>query len=288
MLGGEIYVSSICVSRRRSRDHNSMNLIKELREKTGAGISDCKKALEEAGNDLEKAVEILRKKGIAKAAKRSDRETGEGVIKVSTSDDNKIGFILEVNAETDFVIRSERFQNFAEQVLALAKENKPQDKDGLMALPLDGMTVKESLDNLSGVIGEKLDIKRYEILPASGTVVGYSHMGGKIGVLVALDKEGQADLARDIAMQVAAANPKYLDPSQVPAEELNKEKEIYAEQLKKEGKPENIIEKIMEGKINKYYEEVCLIKQEYIKDDKKRVEQVLGDVKVEKFIRYSI
>lgn len=266
----------------------SMNSIKDLRDKTGAGISECKKALEEADGEILKAVEILRKKGIAKAAKRGDREASEGVIKLAVNDSQNEGYIVEVNAETDFVTRSEKFQEFSDKVLAVLKNKKTGNVEELLSSAMDNGTVKENLDNLSGVIGEKLDIKRCDVLISQGTVAAYSHMGGRIGVLVALDKTGKAELAREIAMQIAAANPKYIKSEDVPAEEINKEKEIYTEQLRKEGKPDNIIEKIMAGKISKYFEEVCLIKQEYIKDDKKKVEDVLGDAKVEKFIRYSL
>ncbi|MFA6306227.1 MAG: translation elongation factor Ts [Patescibacteria group bacterium] len=265
-----------------------MENIKILRDKTGAGMVDCKIALDESGGDINKAVEILRKKGIAKAAKRSDRQAGEGVVKVALSGDAKTGYILEINAETDFVVKSEKFQEFAEKIMQLIREKQPKDLAELMALDIDGATVKENLDSLSGIIGEKLDIKRYELLNAIGTVAAYSHLGGKIGVLAALNKEGQSDIAYDLAMQIAAANPKYIYPEDVPADEVEKEKEIYKAQLLKEGKPENMIDKIMPGKLAKFYEEVCLVKQEYIKDDKKKIEDILGGVKVEKFIRYSL
>ena len=265
-----------------------MENIKILRDKTGAGMVDCKKALDESGGDIDKAVEILRKKGIAKAAKRSDREAGEGMVKVALSGDAKTGYIVEINAETDFVVRSEKFQSFAESVMKLIMEKRPRDLAELMALNIDGGTVKENLDGLSGVIGEKLDIKKYDILNSDGTVAAYSHMGGRIGVLAALNKEGQSDIAYEVAMQIAAANPKYISPEDVPADEINKEKEIYKAQFLKEGKPENMIDKIMAGKLAKFYEEVCLLKQEYIKDDSKHVEDILGEVKVEKFIRYSL
>lgn len=265
-----------------------MEQIKKLREKTGAGIVDCKKALEEAGGDMDKAVEILRKRGIAKAAKREDREANEGIIKIGTNDANSEGYIVEINAETDFVARNEQFQNFADKVFELIKDSKPASREELMNLPMDGNTVQENLNNLSGVIGEKLDIKRCDILSSAGSVAAYSHMAGRIGVLVAIDKAGEADLARDVAMQIAASNPKYVYPEDVPAEEIEKEKEIYREQLLKEGKPEQMIDKIMPGKINKYFEEVCLVKQEFIKDDKKKVENILGDAGVEKFVRYSL
>jgi elongation factor Ts len=264
-----------------------MEKIKELRNKTGAGIADCKKALDESGNDIEKAVEILRKKGIAKAAKRGGREACEGVILVGVNEQGNEGYALEVNSETDFVARNEKFQDFANKVLEIIKTRKPTDLDGLLNADMDNGTVKENVDNLSGTIGEKLDIKGFDIL-GGATVSAYSHMGGRIGVLAALDKTSEQELARDIAMQIAAANPKYVASEDVPEEEINKEKEIYTEQLKKEGKPDNIIENILKGKINKYFEEVCLVEQEYIKDDKKKVKDILGDVKVEKFIRYSL
>lgn len=265
----------------------SMDLIKNLRDKTGAGISDCKIALTEAGGGMEKAIEILRKKGIAKAAKRDDREVNEGVILVGVNAANNEGYILEINSETDFVARNDKFKEFSNSIFSILKDKKPSNLEELFSLPMDNATIKENLDTLSGVIGEKLAIKRFDIL-IGGTVAAYSHMGGRIGALISLDKKEQAELAREIAMQVAAVNPKYMKPEDVPAEELAKEKDIYREQLKKEGKPENMIEKILEGKLSKYFEEACLIKQEYIKDDKKKVENILGDVKAERFIRYSL
>lgn len=264
-----------------------MEKIKELRERTGAGMVDCKKALDESGGDLDKAVEILRKKGIAKAAKRTDRETSEGVVLVGVNADNTEGYAIEMNSETDFVARNDKFQELGRQILEAAKANKPVDLEALLSLPLSSGSVKESLDSLSGVIGEKLEIKRYGQVTGA-TVSAYSHLGGKIGVLVALDRAGAAELAADIAMQVAAANPKYLKPEEVPADELQKEKDIYREQLIKEGKPEAMIDKISDGKVAKYYSDVCLIKQEYIKDDKKSVEQVLAGANILKFIRYSL
>ncbi len=265
-----------------------MEKIKLLREKSGAGMVDCKKALDEAQGDIDKAMEILRKKGIVKAAKRSERETQEGVVKMAVSADNKTGYILEINAETDFVVRSAKFQDYADKVINLAKENKPKDLAQLMSLDFGQGTVKDELDSLSGIIGEKLDLKRYDMLETSGSIASYSHLGGKIGVIVALDQAGKKDLAYEIAMQIAAASPEYVRPEDVPAEKIAKEKDIYREELLKQGKPENMIEKIIIGKLNKLYEQICLVKQEYIKDDEKRVEDILGGAKVEKFIRYSL
>ncbi len=264
-----------------------MELIKQLREMTGAGMVDCKKALDEAGNDLNKAVEILRKKGISKAAKRTGRDAKEGVIKVAISADKAEAYILEVNCETDFVSRNEKFQALADQIMETVRKDKPADLAALMALTMGGSTVQDNLASFSGTIGEKLDIKRFEILRGV-TVASYSHLGGRLGVLVALDAAGQESLAADVAMQVAAANPKYIRPDQVDAEEMAKEKEIYKAQLLKEGKPENMVDKIVEGKMGKYYSEVCLLEQEYIKDDKKKVKDMLGGATVTGFVRYSL
>lgn len=265
-----------------------MNNIKLLREKCGAGMMDCKKALAEASGDITKAIEILRKQGITKAAKRSGRETSEGIIKLAISDAGNEGYIVEVNAETDFVVRNEKFQDFVNKVLTIIMQHKPRSLEDLLAFNMEDGTVKDTLDNLSGTIGEKMEIKRFDILSTNGTMAKYSHMGGRIGVLVALDKPEEDELAYNMAMQVAAANPKYIKPEDIPAEETDKEKEIYRELMIREGKPENILDKIINGKINKYFEDVCLIKQEYIKDDTKKTEDILGDVKVEKFVRYSL
>lgn len=266
-----------------------MEKIKILREKTGAGMVDCKKALDETGGDIEKAVELLRKKGIAKAAKRGERETNEGIVLVETSDDNSEGFLLEINAETDFVVKNDKFQAYAKDLMIIFKEKKSASLEDLMAEAMAEGTAQEVLDNLSGTIGEKMAVKRIEYIKnEEGQVAPYSHMGGKIGVLVSFDSKVDEALAKDVAMHVAAAAPSYLNPEDVPMEEIEKEKEIYAEQLKKEGKPEEIIDKILVGKVKKYQEEVCLNKQEYIKDDKKKVEEVLGEAKIIKFVRFSL
>jgi len=266
----------------------SMEKIKQLRELTGAGMVDCKKALDETQGDIEKAVEILRKKGIAKAAKRGERETNEGIVLVETNDDNTEGYMLEINAETDFVAKNEKFQTYANDLMAILKEKKSESKDALMQEKMQDVTAQEVLGTLSGTIGEKMAVKDIAFLNDGAQVAAYSHLGGRIGVLVSFSAKIDETLAKDIAMHVAAASPKYLDPSEVPAEETDKEKDIYKEQLLKEGKPENIIDNILQGKINKYYEEVCLLKQEFIKDDKKKIEEVLGDAKILKFIRFSL
>jgi len=248
---------------------------------------DCKKALDEAGGEIEKAAEILRKKGIAKAAKRGEREATEGIIKLAVNSSASEGYILEVNSETDFVARNEKFQKITDDILALLIEKKPENLNELLSLPFGESNAGDALSHLSGTIGEKISIARFGII-TGGTVAWYSHAGGRIGVLVALDKPGKNELAYDIAMQAAAANPRYLRPEDVPSAEIEKEKEIYREQLKTEGKSGDMVEKILVGKINKYFEEVCLLNQEYIKDDKKKIKDILGDAKIEKFIRYSL
>ena len=265
-----------------------LELIKKLREKTGAGMADCKKALDETNNDMEKAIEYLRKQGIAKAAKRGSKDASEGIIKSVLSDDKKTAYMIEVSAETDFVVRNDKFQDLTDKILETLKSSSVSDKEEFLNTKMDDNTVGEALANLSGTIGEKMEIKNIAVVKTSGTISAYSHLGGKIGVILALDKADEDELAHDIAMQVAATSPKYLSPEEVPSEETDKEKEIYKEQLLKEGKPENIIDKILEGKINKYYEEVCLLKQEYIKDDKKKVSDILNDIKIEKFVRFSL
>lgn len=249
---------------------------------------DCQEALKEAAGDLEKAVEILRKKGIARAAKRSEKEAGEGIITAAAGGEGREGYILEMRAETDFVVRGEKFQELALKIMETAMNKKISSLEELLEADISGEKVKSLMESLSGVLGEKLEIKRYDFLKSEGTVAAYNHHGGRLAVLVSLDKAGAASLAMEVAMQIAAANPRYLSPAEIPAAELEKEKEIYREQLAREGKGAEIIEKILFGKINKYFEEVCLLNQEFIKDEAKKVKDVLGDVKVEKFIRYSL
>lgn len=273
--------------RQWSNDLKNMEDIKKLREITGAGISDCKQALDETGGDIDQAVEFLRKKGISKAAKRGDREANEGIIMVGTNEAGNEGYAIEINSETDFVARNDQFREFAQKVLDAAIENSPDSLEDLLLLSMEEANIKEKIETLSGIIGEKLEISRYQKL-SGGSVASYSHMGGKIGVLAALDKDDSGELASNVAMQVAAASPYYIRPEDVDPAEVEKEKEIQKETLLKEGKPENIIDKILEGKIGKYYEEVCLIKQEYIKDDKQKVEQILGDANVTGFVRFAL
>ena len=268
---------------------NMLERLKDLRARTGCGVADCKTALEESKDDLELAVDILRKKGIAKAAKRQDRATAHGLVKVAVNQTQTTGWMLSVCAETDFVVRNNGFQELAEKILETFKQSQATDLVGLLATVMpDGQTVQANLDNLSGVLGEKLALPDCAVLKSSGTVAAYLHGIGRIGVLVAVSQPEQTNLAKTVAMQIAAANPLYLKPEEIPVAELAKEKAVYHEQLLAEGKPEAMLEKIMTGKLQKYYQEVCLLNQEYIKDDTKRMAEVLGNIQVEKFIRFAL
>lgn len=262
-------------------------MIKQLRDKTGVGIIDCKKALEETNNDIEAAVELLRKKGIAKAVKRQDRETNEGVIFADVNSDNTEGYILEANSETDFVAKNDKFQKLISDIFEVIKSNKPSNLDELNSMKLGEISVSDEIDGLSGVIGEKIKINSFEIVKGP-TVGAYLHMNKKTGAVVSFDNVVDAELANSIAMHITAMSPRYVSKNEVPQETLDKERGIYREELINSGKPESILDKIIDGKINKYLEEICLIEQEYIKEDKKKIKEVLGNVNVEKFVKYSL
>jgi elongation factor Ts len=265
-----------------------MENIKILRDKTGAGIVDCKKALEESGGDIDLAAEILRKKGIAKASKRSARDAQEGIIKVALNSAETAGYIFELNSETDFVSRNEKFLTLAEQIMSAAKIENPNSMQELLVLEIGGHSIEDNVATLGGVIGEKISLKRYDTIDKGGTIAAYTHPGARVGVLVALDQTDQKDLAKEIALQIAASSPRYITRNDVSAEEIEKEKNIYREQLIQEGKPEAMLEKIILGKLDKFYEGICLLDQEYIKDDGKKISDILGSVKVIGFIRYGL
>lgn len=262
----------------------SASQVKELRDKTGAGMMDCKKALTEADGDFEKAVEILRKKGASVAAKRAERTASEGIVLTKILDDGKTGIIVEVNCETDFVASSDDFVNFANFILSAVEANKPASVEALLELEHDGTKVSTALTDVIGKIGEKIEVSRLAIEHAeNGLVVDYVHHGAKLAVLVKADgvpaekSEEFGNLMKDIAMQAAAMKPKYLTREDVPADIIEKEKEIYKEVAAKEGKPENILERIAEGKLNKFFEEVCLVDQAFIKDNAKKVGELIEE-----------
>ncbi len=265
------------------------SLVKELREKTGAGMMDCKKVLTETDGDIEKAIELLRERGIAKAAKKSGRVAAEGLVEAYVSEDGKVGAIVEVNSETDFVGKNEEFKAFVMDVAKQVVKNNPATVEELLAEPsiaVEGKTVQEVLVEKIATIGENMTIRRFARFETDGLVEKYIHGDGKIAVLVNM-KNGNKELAKDICMQIAAARPEFVNREQVPAERLEKEKEILKQQTINEGKPEAIAEKIVMGRINKFYEEVCLVDQEFVKDSSMKVSQVLKDAEVVEFARFE-
>ncbi len=263
----------------------SANQVKELREKTGAGMMDCKNALNEANGDFEKAVELLRKKGASVAAKRAERSATEGRILTAILNNGSSGIILEVNCETDFVAKSDDFVNFSDFVLRTIIAKKPANLDELNNFEYEGKKVAEELNALIGKIGEKITVTRFAVVESvNGLVVDYIHHGSKLGVTVRADnvpaagKEEFSQLLKDIAMQVAAMRPYYVSSNEVPKDIIEKEIEIYKELSRKEGKPEQVLEKIAMGKLSKYYQENCLIEQASIKDNSKSVKDLVGEL----------
>lgn len=266
------------------------SMVKELRTSTGAGMMDCKKALTEADGDMAKAVDILREKGLSQAAKKAGRIAAEGAVVSYVSEDGKVGVIVEVNCETDFVGHNEGFQTLAKSIAKQVAVAAPADVDALLASEMDGKTVKDLVTEAVAKIGENISVRRFERFEsAEGQVYSYIHGGGKIGVLVDM-KGGDAELGKDVAMQVAAANPSYLNRDQVPAAELEHEKTVLSEQARNEGKPEKIIEKMVIGRINKYYKEVCLLDQEFIKDGDLTITKLLKSkgAEVVRFARFQL
>ena len=266
-------------------------LVKELREKTGAGMMDCKKALTETDGDLEKAAEFLREKGIAKAAKKSDRIAAEGIVEAYISEDGKKGAIVEVNSETDFVAKNEEFKTFVMDVAKQIVEKNPKDVEELLAqesISEAGKTVKEVLVGKIATIGENMNIRRFARFESEGLVEKYIHGDGKIAVLVNM-KSGDKEVAKDICMQIAAARPEYLNEQSVPAERVEKEKEILKAQTMNEGKPEAIAEKIVQGRIGKFFSEICLVDQEFVKDPNMKISQLLKEKNAEivEFARFE-
>ena len=269
----------------------SAKQVMELRNKTGAGMMDCKKALLETDGDLEKAIVYLREKGISKAAKKASRIAAQGLIYAAVSEDSKAGALLEFNSETDFVAKNEEFQNLGESVVNLILNNDVANIDELNELKLNDKTVGEHTTDLIAKIGENMNMRRFVKEETEGFIVSYIHMGGKIGVLLNLEgerSEENLNKANDVAMQIAAMDPSYLDRSDVTEEDLEKERAILKAQLLEEGKPEQIIDKILIGKMNKFYEENCLLQQKFVKDDKITVTDYLNDLKVNSYNRYKL
>lgn len=256
-----------------------------LREKTGCGMMDCKKALTEAGGDIEKAAEILREKGLASAVKKAGRIAAEGVVAAYKEGD--VAVLLEVNCETDFVAKTEQFKSLVNDIAKIIVKEAPADVDALMAAPCEAGTVEDMMKNAVATIGENMKIRRFARV--EGFTDTYIHLGGKIGVLVQTDVEPDAAAIHDVAMQIAAARPTYISKEDVDANEIAHEKEILRAQALNEGKPEKIVDKMVEGRIQKYYKEVCLLEQPFVKDDDMSVAKMIGGrFQVQKFVRYEM
>jgi len=264
-------------------------LVKELRERTGAGMMECKKALVEMNGDIDAAAEHMRKTGMAKADKKAGRAAAEGLVVIRTSDDGKTAAIVEVNCETDFVAKDENFRNFVDAIADKVLAEKPADLDALLAMTLaDGMSVEESRKALIARIGENMNVRRFVLVNAAGKVSSYMH-GTRIGVMVDLEG-GNDELGKDIAMHIAASKPICVDETGVSPELIAKEKEIYTAQAQESGKPAEIIEKMVMGRVQKYLKEVTLVGQPFVKDPDQTVEKLLksANAKVASFVRYEV
>ena len=261
--------------------------VKELREKTGVGMMDCKAALSETGGDIESAIKYLREKGLAAANKKSDRSAKEGRV-FTTSNGNK-GAILELNCDTDFVASNDAFIELGESLVKLALANNITTTDALLEAQLNGKSVKEVISETVLKVGENLVPSRIQISETKGGFSEYIHSNGKIGVLISYSAPVDDALGRDIAMHVAAAKPSYTRPEEVPNQELDSERDVIRKQLENEGKPAAIIDKIVDGKINKYYKEICLLEQAFVKDPEKTIKAILpAGATVESFARFEL
>ncbi|MCS6808164.1 MAG: translation elongation factor Ts [Bacteroidota bacterium] len=261
----------------------TLDMVKSLREATGAGMADCKKALDEANGDMNGAIEYLRKRGAASAAKRTDRAANEGLIVTKTSPDNTAAAIVEINCETDFVARNEEFVQFVHTVAETVLTADPANEEALLATDIGGKKLGDLMNEMLAKFSERIVLKRYERLQsASGFIVDYIHTGNKLGVLLefttAPANDNDRALMRDIAMQIAAMSPRFIRRSDVDAATLTKEREIYTEQAIQQGKKPDIAQKIAEGRIEKFYQEFCLVEQTFVKDSGKTVSDVLKSI----------
>jgi len=264
------------------------SLVKELRERTGSGMMECKKALVETDGNIEAAAELMRKSGAAKADKKAGRVAADGAIKVTVSDDGKSAVILEINSETDFVAKDDNFQAFADDVLTTVAQQKPASVEALSAMTMgNGQSVEEARQALIAKVGENIQVRRFEMVESDNSIASYLH-GARIGVLV--DSSADAGLARDIAMHIAAANPQFVDRDAVPAEFVEKEKSILIAQAESSGKPPEIIEKMIQGRLDKFLAEVTLLGQPFVKDPEQKIEKLLATAgaSVTGFVRYEV
>ncbi|MEO6695405.1 MAG: translation elongation factor Ts [Ignavibacteria bacterium] len=279
----------------------TLDLIKQLRNKTGAGINDCKKALEETEGDIDKAIETLRKKGAAMAVKRADKVANEGAVKAAISEDQKTGVMIEVNCETDFVSKGEEFQKFAEGIAKAALEANTDDVEKILnSKTADGLTVKENIDSIMGKVGEKTELKRARLINIpDGYVADYIHFGSKLGSLIGLRgtvSDEAIRLGKNIAMQVVAMNPQAIDRTEVSESVIDKEKEIYLTLAKNENKPEKILNTIVNNKVERFYQDNCLLEQEYINESGKQIKDLISDfnksngnkIEIVSMVRYQL
>jgi elongation factor Ts len=269
------------------------SVVNKLRQMTGAGMMDCKKALQEAEGDIDAAIDILRKSGAAKAAKRADRDAAEGLSIAKSSADNTYGIVVEVNCETDFVAKNDDFVAFANKIADIALDQKFADRDALLATPFDGKTLGEILVDKTAVIGEKIDVSNYALVSSEG-VAAYNHGANRIGVLVALNSNEESALqaGRDLAMQIAAMNPIAVDETSVSQEVKDKELEIGRDIARQEGKPEEMLDKIAQGKLQRFYKDNTLLHQAFVKDSSMTVAAFLKTVDanliVKSFTRFQL
>lgn len=266
-------------------------MVKELREKTGAGMMDCKKALTETNGDMEKAIDFLREKGIAKAAKKSDRIAAEGITAILVGGNDAV--ILEVNSETDFVAKNEGFQTLVKELAEHLLNNKPATVEEAEAQTMEnGATVGEHINAAIAKIGEKLSLRRFAVVSKTDNDAfgAYLHMGGRISVLTVLEGTTDADAAKDVSMHIAALNPKYVSRDQVSAEEVERERQVLTQQALNEGKPANIVEKMVEGRLGKYFEDVCVLDQTFVKNPDQKVRQFVQSkgATVREFTRFEV
>lgn len=274
--------------------------VKNLRERTGCGMMDCKKALTDSNGDMEKAIEILREKGLAAAAKKAGRIAAEGLVLATVDPEKKVGVVLEVNSETDFVAKNEKFIDFVNATARTILDQNPSSVEELMGMKCAGsdMTVEDELREKIQTIGENMKVRRFERM--EGDVVSYVHGGGRIGVLVKFDtnvadKDGFEEYAKDVAMQIAAVSPEFLNEASIPAERLEKEKEIFTTQAMNEGKPAQIAEKMVAGRLKKFFKEICLVDQQFVKDSDKTIGQYTeetakklgGSIQIVQFARFE-
>lgn len=265
------------------------NMVKELREQTGAGMLDCKKALTETNGNMEEAITWLREKGISKAAKKQTRIAAEGLATAKISGNNAV--LVEVNSETDFVAKNPEFVSLVDGIANVILDKKPANMEEAMKLELDGTSIEEAIVNKTATIGEKLSFRRFELVEKTDNQVfgTYSHMGGKI-VTLALLEGNDAEVAKDIAMQIAAMRPLYLDRESVPEERIQKEREILTEQAENEGLDSNKLPMIVNGRLNKFFEEICLVDQGFVKENKMKVSKYVEskNMKILSFVRYEV